>query len=78
MIPKTIFHGIVRGNSIEMDEPLPFANGESVTIEIQPERASGDGIRASAEAWADAGEELDQWLDQVYRARQAGRSTTIS
>ena len=75
---KTIFRGIVRGKNIELDEAPPLANGEPVMVEIHPQRTAGDGIRASAGAWADAGEELDQWLEEVYRARHSGRSMAPS
>lgn len=72
---KTIFRGIVRGKNIELEEAPPFPNGEPVTVEIHPQRAAGEGIRASAGAWADAGEDLDQWLEEVYRARHSERRT---
>lgn len=75
---NTIFHGIVRGKNIELDEAPPIPNGVQVTVQIHPLLASGDGIRASAGAWADAGDELERWLDEVYHARQSGRSTDQS
>jgi hypothetical protein len=60
---KTIFRGIVRGKNIELEEAPAVPNGEPVMVEIHSRHAAGDGIRASAGAWGDAGEELDQWLD---------------
>lgn len=75
---NTIFHGIVRGKNIELDEAPPIPNGVQVTVQIYSLQASGDGIRASAGAWADAGDELERWLDEVYRARQSGRNTDQS
>ena len=33
----------------------------------------GEGIKRSAGAWADGGEELDSWLEQVQRSRQQDR-----
>jgi hypothetical protein len=72
---KTVFRGIVRGKNIELEEAPPLPNGEPVTVQIHPQRAPGDGIRASAGAWADAGEGFDKWLEEVYRARHFGRST---
>jgi len=71
---KTIFRGILRGKYIELDEAPPLPNGESVTVEIHSQHAAGTGIRASAGAWADAGD-LDQWLEEVYQARHSGRNT---
>ena len=29
-----VYHGIVEGNRIELDEPLPFANGTRVRVEV--------------------------------------------
>ena len=80
---KNVFHGIVRGKNVELDEAPSLPDGELVTVEIYPANwsaplasngsAPGDGIRASAGAWADAGEVLDDWLDQLYQARHIGR-----
>jgi hypothetical protein len=70
---RVILHGVIRGKSIELQEAPPFSDGDPVTVEIHPQAASGDGIRASAGAWADAGEEFDQWLEDVYQARHSGR-----
>ena len=75
---KTVFRGIVRGKNIELEEAPAVPNGEPVTVEIHPQREAGEGIRASAGAWADAGEEFDQWLEQVYRSRHSGRRTGSS
>ena len=33
----------------------------------------GEGIRQSAGAWADAGEEFNAWLDEMQRSRQKDR-----
>jgi hypothetical protein len=75
---KTVFRGVVRGKSIELEEAHSFPDGVSVTVEIHLQREPGDGIRASAGAWADAGEELDHWLEDVHRARHSGRRTDPS
>jgi hypothetical protein len=72
---RTVYHGIVRGKNIELDEAPLLPNGEPVTVEIQSQRAAGDGIRASSGAWADAGEELDHWLGKIYQARHTGRTS---
>ena len=50
------YHGVIRGKTIELDETPSLPEGQDVTIEIHPFRP-GDGIRASAGAWADAGPE---------------------
>ena len=70
------YHGVIRGKMIELDEPPALPDGQDVTIEILPFRP-GDGIRASAGTWADAGPELDEWLKSMNDARQSGRSVAF-
>lgn len=70
------YHGVLRGKTIELDELPGLPDGQVVTIEILPHR-SGDGIRASAGAWADAGPELDEWLERMNDARHLGRSIAL-
>lgn len=70
------YHGVIRGKTIELDEAPSLPEGQDVTIEIHPFRP-GDGIRASAGAWADAGPELDEWLKRMDEARHSGRSKTL-
>ena len=70
------YHGIIRGKTIELDEAPSLPEGQDVTVEIQPTQW-GDGIRASAGAWADAGPELDEWLRKMDDARHSGRSVAL-
>ena len=73
---KMTYHGVIRGKTIELDQPPSLPDGQDVTIEIHPFRP-GDGIRASAGAWADAGPELDEWLKRMNDARHSGRSIPL-
>jgi len=70
------YHGVIRGKVIELDQPPALPDGQDVTVEIHPVGA-GDGIRASAGAWADAGPELDEWLKRMNDARRSGRGTAL-
>ena len=74
---SAIYHGVVRGKTIELDCPTDLPDGQDVTVAIQP-AIPGSGIQASAGAWADAGPEFDEWLKQVDRARHSGRSVPPS
>jgi hypothetical protein len=65
--------GIVHGKTIELDDELGLPDGEPVTVIIQRNLPPGEGIRQSAGAWADGGEELDAWLEQTYRSRDEDR-----
>jgi hypothetical protein len=67
---KMTYHGVIRGKTIELDEAPWLPEGLGVTIEIIPFRP-GEGIRASAGAWADAGPELDKWLKRMDDARHS-------
>jgi hypothetical protein len=58
---------------IELEQESGLPDGQQVTVALQPVLPPGEGIRQSAGAWADAGEELDAWLDEMQRSRQQDR-----
>jgi hypothetical protein len=70
---QTLLKGIVRGKLIELEQESGLPDGQQVTVTVQPVLPPGEGIRQSAGAWADAGEELDAWLDEMQRSRQQDR-----
>jgi hypothetical protein len=67
--------GTVSGGSIQFDRPLSLSDGQRVVVAVRPvgDKSKGEGLRASAGGWADAGPELDEWLAEVYEARRATR-----
>ncbi len=67
--------GIVSGGSIFLDHPLQLSDGQRIVIAVRPvdEPVRGEGIRASAGAWSDAGPSLDGWLAEVYDSRRSTR-----
>ena len=65
--------GVVHGKTIELDEETGLPDGQPVTVTVQPLLPPGEGVRQSAGAWADAGNELDEWLEGVQRSRQQDR-----
>jgi hypothetical protein len=69
----TLLKGVVRGKLIELDQEPGLPDGQHVTVTLQPVLPPGEGIRQSAGAWADAGEELDAWLQEMQRSRQQDR-----
>jgi hypothetical protein len=74
MATKPVFvRGIVHGKLIELDREIGLPDGQEVTVELRPVLPPGEGIRRSAGAWADAGEELDAWLAEMQRSRQQDR-----
>lgn len=70
--------GIVSGGAIRLDQPLPFGDGQRIVVAVRPivDKSKGEGLRASAGGWADAGPELDRWLAEVYESRRATRGLT--
>jgi hypothetical protein len=73
---RTILRGIVRGRSIELTGQPDLPEGPEVSVTLDPivtGHKPGDGIRASAGAWADAGDELDAWLEEMQRGRSIER-----
>jgi hypothetical protein len=71
------FHvtGIIQNGAIQLDQPLELSDGQRVVVAVSAvtTRSRGDGIRASAGAWADAGPEFDRWLAEVYESRRMVR-----
>ena len=59
--------GVIRGKTIELDTEPGLPDGQQVLVSVRRLLPSGEGIRQSAGAWADAGESLDAWLEQVRR-----------
>ena len=82
MINQSVSKGVVRGKIIELEHALDFPEGQVVTVVVRTATADetalppGEGIRRSAGAWADAGEELDVWLEDIQRGRSQDRAET--
>ncbi len=71
--PTAVSRGIIRGNTIELEQEPGLPDGQEVTVRIQPVLPPGEGVRQSAGTWADAGDELDEWLEEISRSRQQDR-----
>lgn len=69
----TPLKGIVHGRTIELDAEPGFADGQEVTVVLRPAPVPGDGIKQSAGGWADAGDAIDDWLDEMQNSRQQDR-----
>ena len=65
--------GIMHGKMIDLQEDLGLPDGEAVTVIVRQLLPAGEGIRRSAGSWADGGEELDRWMEGVYRDRDNDR-----
>jgi hypothetical protein len=74
----TVFNGVVRGKTIELDHELGLPDGQQVMVTVQPSAVStklppGEGIRRSAGAWAEDADELDKYLEWNRQQRKHGR-----
>lgn len=70
-----ILHGIVHGQTIELNEPAGLADGQEVEVVVRfsmPGRPWGDGIRNSAGGWADH-PEMDAIMEQIQQERKLDR-----
>ena len=54
--------------------PVDLPNHTPVLVIPQSAVGTGEGIRASAGSWSDAGDALDLWLQQLEQMRHSDRS----
>ena len=78
MTPATIFKGIVRGRSIELERPVGLPDGQEVTVIVRASNGAeklppGEGLRRSAGAWADDAAGLDEYLEWNRQQRKQTR-----
>ena len=70
--------GVIRGKLIELLQDTGFPDGQEVTVTLQPsppqsDLKPGEGLRQSFGAWAEDGEELDNYLEWNRQQRKVGR-----
>ncbi len=76
--PASVIKGKVHGRNVELDSDPGLRDGADVTVRIQTTGGNGahkfgDGIRQSAGSWAEEAEQVDQFIEDVYRARHDTR-----
>jgi hypothetical protein len=69
-----ILKGTIHGKLIELEREPGFADGQPVSVTLQPMTSSGEGLRRSFGAWADESLGLDQFLHQLRIDRQLLRN----
>jgi hypothetical protein len=74
-IETTLFKGVVRGKTIELDHEPGLPDGQQVMVRVQPsvDASPGEGIRRSAGAWAQDADELDRFLEWNRTQRKQTR-----
>jgi hypothetical protein len=73
MVTSNLLNGVVHGRTIQLEQESGLPDGSQVQVSIQPAAGKGDGIRKSFGAWADGGEELDKFLEDLRQARADDR-----
>jgi hypothetical protein len=71
-------NGVVYGKTIELESAPGLPDGQQVSVVVVPVGGSGvltpeEAIRQSAGGWADAGEDFNDWLNEMQRSRQLDR-----
>ena len=65
--------GVIRGNTIELEQSPHLPDGQIVSVTVEPELVPGEGLARSFGGWADAGPELEEFLEQVRQGRKQQR-----
>jgi hypothetical protein len=81
MSEATTVQGVIHGQTVTLNDPVQFADGELVEITIARRSPglkatvpTGDGLSKSAGAWAEDGEQLDEFLEWNRQRRKVPRS----
>jgi hypothetical protein len=71
-----ILTGVVHGRTIELTSDPGIADGQQVEVVVRavsPAKSANEGICASAGAWADDAESLDEFLKEMRNSRRQDR-----
>jgi hypothetical protein len=77
-----VLRGVAHGRIIELENELALPEGQPVAVTVQPLASTldesgplspGEGLRLAFGAWAEDGEELDQYLEWSRQQRKIGR-----
>lgn len=72
--PDGPLQGTIKGNTIVLDRPTGLPEGAQVVVSVsERRRGSAESLLRLSGAWADAGPELDEFLEQVRRDRRSSR-----
>lgn len=78
----TTFRGVIHGTTIELNEAPALPDGQVVNVVVFPKDTDpasppGEGLRQAFGAWADDGDDLDQFLEWVRLQRKLSRGYSI-
>jgi hypothetical protein len=80
MAPDSQMHrGVVHGCTIELQDDVGLPDGQEVTVTVRPispnraDSPAGEGMRRAFGAWADDGDQLDEFLQWNRQRRKMSR-----
>lgn len=68
-----IVKGVVHGKIIELEREPGIPEGQVVSVVLRPALPPGEGLRRAFGAWAEDAEDLNRFVQDVYRDRDDGR-----
>jgi hypothetical protein len=73
-----VLHGVVHGNTIELDQEPGLPDGQRVTVTVRAahdnERLpTGESLKRAFGAWADDAADVDEYLEWNRQQRKIGR-----
>ncbi len=82
MAETELMRGVVHGSSIQLSRNPGIPDGQEVVIALHPANKGdlpqqGEGLRQAFGAWSEDGEQLDSFIEQVYRDRDDQRREKI-
>jgi hypothetical protein len=66
-----IVKGVVRGRTIQLECEPGLPEGQIVSVVLRLAMPPGEGLRRSFGAWASQAQELDKFVEGIYRDRGA-------
>lgn len=73
---KVTMRGTIQGKTIDLPAETGLPDGQDVRVTVEPVHDAlppGEGIRQSAGAWAEDGEDLDKFLEWSRQQRKGSR-----
>jgi hypothetical protein len=74
---NTTLKGTIRGKTIELETAPGLPEGQAVSVTLFPEPSPNGNLQRSFGAWAEDGQGLDAFLEQIRKERKDPRRPAI-
>ncbi|HZZ43299.1 MAG TPA: hypothetical protein VFE58_10205 [Tepidisphaeraceae bacterium] len=71
---SNILKGVIHGKTIELERDLGLPDGQAVSVALQANLSTGEGLHRAFGAWAGESFELDLFLESIRQDRTHERS----